>query len=477
MITKARNNDGCYFLATLILLLVIRLIFLFFNPQPLSVDEAQYWIWSKQLAWGYHSKPPLIAFIIHFSTLLFGDSEFGVRIFATLSYAVTASFIYLSTRQFCNSLIARWSGLTFLIMPAVSVSSSIMSTDPFMLMFCAISLYAFILALEQPEKIIPWIFSGIFIGLSALTKYTGVVFLLSFYLFIFLHPSKRKLITHVKTYIPILITLIVLSPNIHWNVQHHFSTMNHVFHHNISVTHLMLNPLFIFSFLGSQLFVFSPILFPLLCYTYFTQHDWKDRFFTYLSSPMLIAVSLKSIFGKVVANWAALTYLAGTPLVVKFLLVKNKKKLLLINFILCALLSCAYYIITFTYFNKIVHFKKAPAFFRKVSGWRELTDQLSQVKSAYPKANYLFDNRRVWSELTYYGKLPLDRIYTINDSSIDFAKMVKKSNKAQYIIFSADPVVSRTTAHSFKQIKSLKTLQAPINGAQRRIIYVFLARG
>ena len=42
-------------------LLAIRLVALVFNRTDLFFDEAQYWAWSVEPAFGYYSKPPLIA--------------------------------------------------------------------------------------------------------------------------------------------------------------------------------------------------------------------------------------------------------------------------------------------------------------------------------------------------------------------------------------------------------------------------------
>ena len=45
----------------------------------LHVDEAQYWVWSQSLDWGYYSKPPVIAALIAASTALLGDGLLGVK--------------------------------------------------------------------------------------------------------------------------------------------------------------------------------------------------------------------------------------------------------------------------------------------------------------------------------------------------------------------------------------------------------------
>ena len=45
----------------------------------LFFDEAQYWSWSRDLAFGYFSKPPLLAWLIAAVTHVCGDAEICVR--------------------------------------------------------------------------------------------------------------------------------------------------------------------------------------------------------------------------------------------------------------------------------------------------------------------------------------------------------------------------------------------------------------
>ncbi|MFT4627203.1 MAG: hypothetical protein ACI8PZ_005884 [Myxococcota bacterium] len=45
----------------------------------LLADEAYYWVWSQQLAWGYYDQPPAIAGWLAASRALLGDSELALR--------------------------------------------------------------------------------------------------------------------------------------------------------------------------------------------------------------------------------------------------------------------------------------------------------------------------------------------------------------------------------------------------------------
>jgi 4-amino-4-deoxy-L-arabinose transferase-like glycosyltransferase len=52
-----------------------RLVALFRTPLELYPDEAQYWLWSRTLDFGYYSKPPVIAWAIWATTAIGGGLE------------------------------------------------------------------------------------------------------------------------------------------------------------------------------------------------------------------------------------------------------------------------------------------------------------------------------------------------------------------------------------------------------------------
>ncbi len=49
---------------------------------PPAEDELYYWAWAKNLQWSYFDHPPMVAWLISFSTKIFGDNLFGIRFFA-----------------------------------------------------------------------------------------------------------------------------------------------------------------------------------------------------------------------------------------------------------------------------------------------------------------------------------------------------------------------------------------------------------
>src|SRR5260370_2775565 len=59
---------------------VLRLLWLVGNPINLYPDEAQYWLWSRSLAFGYFSKPPLLPWIIALTTPILVEDEFRIPV-------------------------------------------------------------------------------------------------------------------------------------------------------------------------------------------------------------------------------------------------------------------------------------------------------------------------------------------------------------------------------------------------------------
>jgi 4-amino-4-deoxy-L-arabinose transferase-like glycosyltransferase len=63
----------------LLALTAARLVGLVLSHADLFVDEAQYWSWLRELAFGYFSKPPLLAWLIAGAEKVCGVSEACIR--------------------------------------------------------------------------------------------------------------------------------------------------------------------------------------------------------------------------------------------------------------------------------------------------------------------------------------------------------------------------------------------------------------
>ena len=74
------------FVYSILALILLKIGAVFFTNFSLYGDEAQYWLWSKELDFGYYSKPPLLAWFLFGHTAFFGDSFFSLKMFPLLVY-------------------------------------------------------------------------------------------------------------------------------------------------------------------------------------------------------------------------------------------------------------------------------------------------------------------------------------------------------------------------------------------------------
>jgi len=174
------------FIFSIVCLTLIKIYAVFATTFSLFGDEAQYWLWSKDLDFGYFSKPPLIAWFVRLHTSIFGDSFGSLKLFSIIFYFFTSIAVY----NFCKKLdlqknISLICALSFLIMPAVSVSSFFVSTDVLLLLFWVLSMSVLIDIRKKPS-VVSFLMLGIMLGLAFLAKYAAIYFLFLLVFFFFL---------------------------------------------------------------------------------------------------------------------------------------------------------------------------------------------------------------------------------------------------------------------------------------------------
>ena len=364
-------------------------------PVSLYVDEAQYWTWSQALDFGYFSKPPLIALLIFGSTALFGDGLIGVKIFSMLCYPATALVIFAAARRLkFSEESAFWAGALVLMMPIFAWLGLVVSTDALLCFFWGLAFYFFIKASEE-NRFQDWIFLGSAIGLGLLSKYSMAVFLASALCY------RPKLLKSVKPWCAVLVVLIIVSPNIFWNVVHDFPT----FKHTADITIEKAGQggfLKCLQFFAEQWLISGGVVFAVFAFLCAKKTAWKNdsfRLCACFALPFWAIVGAQAFAKNANANWAAPAFLTATLAVVLFL--ENRRRLLIATFVVEVLIAAlAYHWIFlagfFTDSPKIIH---AP--FVRAEGFKELADSLRPVLKAESQRIVVADNRTIIAHLRY----------------------------------------------------------------------------
>src|SRR5262245_52269710 len=157
-------------------LTIVRLVGLHFSTVDLFFDESQYWSWSRELALGYFSKPPLLAWLIAAAEHICGSSEACIRSPAPLMGLATSLLAYATGRVLYDERTGFWAAMLAAFGTGSVFSARIVSTDVPLLLFWALALFAYVRLLQKAD----WRWAlvlGLAIGAGLLAKYAMVYFL------------------------------------------------------------------------------------------------------------------------------------------------------------------------------------------------------------------------------------------------------------------------------------------------------------
>ena len=189
---------------------------------PITGDEALFYVWGKDLTWGYYDHPPMIAWILWLLSN-FSHALLVIRLPAILlNHLVVLGIIHLIIKYDPHLKEKAYQlGLIYLLLP-ISLLSVFITNDISLTLFSCLSIYFFLKGelfkteniLKAKDSLINYALAGIFTGCAFLSKYLVVV--LAFTYFLILVKNKR--------YLQLLILIIFALPfglmNLAWNLEH-----------------------------------------------------------------------------------------------------------------------------------------------------------------------------------------------------------------------------------------------------------------
>jgi 4-amino-4-deoxy-L-arabinose transferase-like glycosyltransferase len=219
--------------ATILVLVGVRLVCAALTP--LSFDESLYWLWSQHISGGYYDHPPVNPILIRAGTTLFGNTEIGVRFFGVLlalpaSWAIWRSGAILFDDERVGATAALYFNLTLVM----AVGSALATPDNAVVVATTFLLLT-LAKLYQTGRGAWWIAIGVAFGVGMLSKYTTIFFAAGILIWLLLVPELRKWLFTPWPWISGLIALVVFSPTLIWNAEHHWASV--LYQYNRLVVH------------------------------------------------------------------------------------------------------------------------------------------------------------------------------------------------------------------------------------------------
>lgn len=311
------DTSFCLLLALLLAVLVLRSTGLVVSHAELFFDEAQYWVWAQDPAFGYYTKPPLIAWLIGASTSLCGDSPACVRMPAPLVHFATSLLIYAVAARLLDRRVGFWSALVYAIMPGTSISATLMSTDVPLLFFWTLGLFAIVLHVERPS-LAAGALLGVAVGLGLNAKYAMAFLFVCFFLYAFLTREARPLLKHPGTWLAVVIAALLIAPNLWWNMEHGFATLSHTRDNAGDWGSRFPNFLGVLEFIGIQAAIIGPVPFAAFVLALLGTRgeipSGPKRLLLFHSLPVFLAIIGQALLHKANGNWAATGFPAAVVL-------------------------------------------------------------------------------------------------------------------------------------------------------------------
>ncbi|MHB8284187.1 MAG: ArnT family glycosyltransferase [Caulobacteraceae bacterium] len=412
---------------TLVFLLALsafRIVGLFLAPVQLYPEEAQYWVWSRHLAFGYFSKPPMIAWLIRLTTTLGGNGEAWVRLSAPLAHGLAALALQRVGARLYSPWAGFWAAVLYSLMPGVQLSSAAIATDAPMLMLVSLALwgYAGLITAERARDARRCaIGMGVALGLGALSKYAALYFLIGLALAAAVDVEARRRWRPAELALFLGALLVVLAPNLIWNMLNGFETLAHTAADadfaptqatvKVAKHASAFDPRGAPGFILSQFGVFGPIPFAVLIIGVIglirtRRIGAHDRMLLAMAAPPLLIITAVAIIARANANWAAAAYCPAAVLVAGWLVRRRSWKLLgatvVTQGVMAGLFAAA---------------AVSPALadragfgnsFKRARGWKETTaivaDQVRAAAATGPVSAIAVDDRFLFNALAYYGR-------------------------------------------------------------------------
>ncbi len=381
--------------------MLIRLVALVVSPSELGFDEAQYWAWSRHFAFGYFTKPPMIAWIISLETHVCGSGPACVRAASPIFHFGTALVLAALGARLYGRAAGIWTGIFYAIMPGIALSSFLITTDVFLLFFWSVALYALVEYVERP-RLWPALVFGVATGLGLYAKYAMVYLPALAVLAAVALPWVRRALMRREAAVGLVLALLVVAPNLWWNAAHGFATFEHT-GDNIGWSLSRLNATAGFEFFAAQFAVAGPaVLLAMLAALFLgtrTDRPDTDRLLLWLSWPVIAAITLQGFLSHANANWAATAYPAGIVLATGLIVRLGWRFFLVSNLVVCGLASLVVLVGSTT-----VEPTTASGPFRQMrqlGGWDVTAAGLEQVATQTGAKRIVVNGRAITAGLIY----------------------------------------------------------------------------
>lgn len=294
----------------------------------LTTDEAHYALYGLHPDWSYFDHPPLIGWL-QAVVLQFSNTDLALRLVPIMIFSAASVALY----KVCIKLFpgeSPWLGFVAVAIMHSGVmlqliGMAMLPDGPLLLLGLLV-----VLALHDvlnDGRVRNWLWLGLLLGLSGLSKYTAVSFVVTVLLALLLGRQWRQLL-RPGPWLALVVGLIVIMPVLYWNYRHEWISFLYQIHHGTGK--LNWEPQRILISQAGQLLVYGPLIYvfgmiaAVAGLKEFKQLNGQSgrgvMLCLALALPLLLLFGWNSGYEMTLPHWTSLGWLALSPLTARWII-------------------------------------------------------------------------------------------------------------------------------------------------------------
>ena len=228
------------------------------NNLPLDTIEAL--AWGSNLDWGFNKHPPFSALAVEIFYQIFGNQDWAYYFLSQLFVIVTFITVYKFSAEFLNDKKAAF--LSVLLLEGIyfyNFTTPEFNVNIAQLPFWALGVF-FTWRCIKNDKLIDYLFLGLFVGLGILSKYLFIYLIIGikFVFIYFIKNGKRIKLSHY--FIVGSTILLILLPHLIWLTENNYATIAYGLQRTGETGNFLNHLVYPLIFLGKQIAILIPFL-------------------------------------------------------------------------------------------------------------------------------------------------------------------------------------------------------------------------
>jgi len=359
-------------------------------------DEALFWMYGQNPAWGYYEHPPMVGMLIRAGYTLF-HNEFGVRFFFVI---INALSFYLVAK--IAGVKDPWLFGALAFTTIIAQAGGFMAAPDVALTFFTVLFFLVYKKLLEDNSVLLAVAWGVIMAAMIYSKYNGILVIL------FTLMSNFRLLKSRSFYIAAATGLLCMLPHILWSFRNdHPTAYYHLFERSFEQFNLLK---YFSEYLLGQLGIYGPLMAVIFFWAaiIFRPSDTFDKSLKFTALGMLMFFMAYTLHGKVEPNW---TVPAFAPLLIIAYRtsagrIKLRKWIMPMAIVSLLLLSAFRVYLDYDYLK----LPRSLVNLSELYGWREWSQEVEKKAAGRPVL-FLNSYQRASKYIFYTGK----PAYTMED--------------------------------------------------------------